>query len=290
MELQWPLILFTTFICWSAGLFAVQSIVALKGESAKAQMPSLIASVVLMAVGGISVFFHLQHWERIFNGFGHITSGITQELIAIVVLFVLMVIFFVMIRRDSAKIPAWLCIASIAVAVILVCVMGHSYMMYARPAWNSVFQILSLIGAACALGVGTFAAIDALTAGEDEAGANNGLLALVGTAINAVTTCIYVGVMAASTSSYADYGWTFNAVHPNSALPSADVYSPFASDAMFATIAAIVFAILPILFAAMGKQKGNWKIWGSAIAVCAVISAICLRVVFYIVGGSTFML
>ena len=107
MELQWPLILFTAFVAWSAGLFGTQSVLAVMGKAKKAQMPMLITSIVLLAVGGIAVFFHLEHWERIFNGFGHLTSGITQELIAIVVLFVVMVVYFVYLRRsgDEAKVP-----------------------------------------------------------------------------------------------------------------------------------------------------------------------------------------
>ena len=75
MELQWPLILFTTLLAWAAGLFGAQALYLLRGEGKRAQMPALIMSVVLLAVGGIAVFFHLEHWERIFNGFGHLTSG-----------------------------------------------------------------------------------------------------------------------------------------------------------------------------------------------------------------------
>ena len=91
MELQRPLILFTTFISASAGLFAAQGCYALAGDGRKAQLPALITSVVIMAIGGIAVFFHLTHPDRLLNGFGHITSGITQELIAIVSMFVVMV-------------------------------------------------------------------------------------------------------------------------------------------------------------------------------------------------------
>ena len=43
----------------------------LGGQGTRAQMPALITSAVLLVVGGIAVFFHLEHWERIFNGFGH---------------------------------------------------------------------------------------------------------------------------------------------------------------------------------------------------------------------------
>ena len=86
MELQWPLILFTTLVAWSAGVFGTQAVLALRGEAPKAQLSCWITAAVLLAAGGIAVFFHLEHFERIFNGFGHLTSGITQELIAIVVL------------------------------------------------------------------------------------------------------------------------------------------------------------------------------------------------------------
>ena len=79
MELQWPLIIFTTLVAWSAGLFGTQALMAVFGVGKRAQVPAWVVSAVLLAAGGIAVFFHLEHWERIFNGFGHITSGITQD-------------------------------------------------------------------------------------------------------------------------------------------------------------------------------------------------------------------
>ena len=171
MELQWPLILFTTLLAWAAGLFAAQCVWALRGKGARAQMPALITSAVLLVVGGIAVFFHLEHWERIFNGFGNPTSGITQELACIVVVGVLMVVAFVMLRRGAGDgaaagaangeagraagddgapaLPKWLAALMIAAAALLVLVTGHSYMMAARPAWDSPLGPLTLLGAAC---------------------------------------------------------------------------------------------------------------------------------------------
>ena len=161
MELQWPLILFTTLVAWSAGLFGTQALMAVFGVGKKAQVPAWIASAVLLAVGGIAVFFHLEHWERIFNGFGHLTSGITQELIAIVVLAVVAVAYLVMLRNsdDGASVPKWLAWLSVALSVVLVAVMAHSYTMAARPAWDSVLWILYVLGNACVLGPATFALI-----------------------------------------------------------------------------------------------------------------------------------
>ena len=59
MELQWPLILFTTLLAWAAGVFGAQCLYALRGQGTRAQMPALITSAVLLVVGGIAVFFHL---------------------------------------------------------------------------------------------------------------------------------------------------------------------------------------------------------------------------------------
>ena len=158
MELQWPLILFTTLVAWSAGLFGTQALMAVFGAGKRAQVPAWVVSAVLLAAGGIAVFFHLEHWERIFNGFGHLTSGITQELIAIVVLAVVAVAYLVLMRKseDGATVPKWLAWLSVALSVVLVAVMAHSYTMAARPAWDSALWILYVLGNACVLGPATF--------------------------------------------------------------------------------------------------------------------------------------
>ncbi|WP_417750645.1 dimethyl sulfoxide reductase anchor subunit family protein, partial [Senegalimassilia faecalis] len=151
MELQWPLILFTTLTAWACGVFGCQGVLAPKGAGKKSQQLLAVVSCVLLALGGIAVFFHLQHWERIFNGFGHITSGITQELIAIMVFVVVAVAYFVMARKsaDGGTLPKWMAVLAIVISVVLAAVCAHSYMMPARPAWNSVLEVLSIVGAAC---------------------------------------------------------------------------------------------------------------------------------------------
>ena len=121
MELQWPLILFTTLTAWGCGVLGGAGALALKGAGKKSQQLLAILSCVLLAAGGIAVFFHLQHWERIFNGFGHITSGITQELIAIVVFVVIAVAYFAMARKsdDGGTLPKGMAWVAIAISVIL---------------------------------------------------------------------------------------------------------------------------------------------------------------------------
>lgn len=143
MNPEWPLILFTFFLCVSGGVLGVQGLLCVLGKGKKMQLPSLVVSLAALAVGGIAVFMHLQHWERIFNGFGHITSGITQELIGCVVLAILIVVWFVMLRGGK-KLPVGLSAVTLVAAVAMVCATAHSYLMAAIPAWSWALVVFYL--------------------------------------------------------------------------------------------------------------------------------------------------
>ena len=285
MELQWPLILFTSLVAASAGLFCVQGIYAIAGKGEKAQKTATIVSLALLVVGGIAVFFHLEHWERIFNGFGHITSGITQELIFIVIMFVVMILFFVFLRREG-KIAKWLGILAIVSALALIFVMGHSYMMAARPAWNNILQILSLLGAAAAMGAGLFALLDAKEEGDFGL---HGLLNIIGTVANLVFTGAFLATMGSAVKGLTTVGNHFDATHPTYGMTDPSALSPFAGSSAGLTWAAIILAALAVVLAFVGKKNNKWAVFGAAIAACAFIGAILLRMVFYTAGGSVFM-
>ena len=299
MELQWPLIIFTTLVAWSAGLFGTQALMAVFGVGKKAQVPAWVCSAVLLAAGGIAVFFHLEHWERIFNGFGHLTSGITQELIAIVVLAVVAVAYLVLMRKsdDGASVPKWLAWLSVALSVALVAVMAHSYTMAARPAWDSVLWILYVLGNACVLGPATFLLLSALAAGGpgDQpaeraagAGAPAGLAALAGAAINALATLAFAAFLQLSAGSFADVGLYFDPTHPTKAM--ADAAATVASQAPLLWLGAVaVGAFVPLAAAFMGRRTGSWKLWAPAAIIAALVGAVCMRVVFYNLGLSVFM-
>ena len=299
MELQWPLILFTTLVAWSAGLFGTQALMAVFGVGKKAQVPAWVASAVLLAAGGIAVFFHLEHWERIFNGFGHLTSGITQELIAIVVLAVVAVAYLVLMRKsdDGASVPKWLAWLSVALSVVLVAVMAHSYTMAARPAWDSVLWILYVLGNACVLGPATLLLLSALAAGGpgDQpaeraagAGAPAGLAALAGAAANALATLAFAIFLQLSAGSFADVGLYFDPTHPTKAM--ADAAATVGAQAPLLWLGAVaVGAIVPLAAAFMGRRTGNWRLWAPVAIVAALAGAVCMRVVFYNLGLSVFM-
>ncbi len=287
MEIQVPLILFTTFLAWSAGVFGSQAILAVKGEGAKLQLPALIVSVVLLAVGGIAVTFHLAQPLHIFNGFGNPTSGITQELIAIVVLVVWMVVYFAMLRRNDGKVPAWCGVVAVVLAVALCLVAGHSYNMAARPAWDSILQILSIVGGAAVMGPATVAFIGAAV-GD---GADVTMQGIIGSIAGGVLELVYLASMSfAGGSLYFLDSYNFDPTEPNAALYTAStaVTGPFAGDSLVPAVIAIVAVVVAIAAAVLGKQKGNWKALAPVIVVAGFVAAAALRVVMYLNGIAAF--
>ena len=287
MELQWPLILFTTLVAWSVGLFGTQALLASGGHAKKSQMPAWVVSAVLLAAGGIAVFFHLEHWERIFNGFGHLTSGITQELIAIVALAAVAVAYLVAMRRseDGATVPRWLCWAAVAACAVLVAVMAHSYTMAARPAWDSVLWVLYVLGNACALGPCTMALIMAAVGDET---APVGLPALAGAALGAVAAIAFAASLQASAGAFAEVGFYFDPTRPTAGMADAAVVVAAQTPLLWAG-AVVIGGLAPLAAALMGRRSGNWKVWGGVAVACALVGAIALRVVFYELGLSVFM-
>ena len=405
MEIQIPLILFTTLLAWSAGLFATQAFYVMKGKAASTQMIAVIASLVLLAVGGVSVLFHLQHALRIFNGFGNPTSGITQELIALVILAILMVIYFIMLcRSNDGTVPRWLCICSIIFSVVLVVVCAHSYMMGARPAWNTIFQVGSLLGAFCGFGPATMAALcysgnlktrfnnfvhkviktytvgidlslpsrkdskengkadkkdadskdakdtkdkaaeDAKDASAEEKSAENdkkaddanekaakdasaekksakddkiaaaevkdtkksaiaaavvaagsedvaeltGKLNFIAQIADAVLVILYIIAMTLAAGEFTQVGYYFDPTGPTRGLKDTSSYTPWSMKALPVTIIILVFLAVSIFAAVKGKKDGNWKKWSIVIIVAVLIVAICVRVLFYILGISVY--
>lgn len=293
MSLQWPLILFTTLLAWSCGLFATQGIVSLQNKNnegsdaqAQLQMKVLLISLVLLVLSGIAVFFHLQHWERIFNGFGHITSGITQELIFIVVMAIAMVCVFACLRQNGkGKIPAWASWFAIISSVILIIVAGHSYMMPARPAWDSFLEPISLLGEACAMGPLSYAVIAKI---------NFSKLSVYATAINAATTLIYGAYLqACSLFGFSSVGYYFDNVHPNK--PMVDPGAIAVNQSLLIWLGAFAIgAVVPLVLVLLARKKkmpAQKQIKIALVsAICVIAGAICLRCAFYFMGIDIFTL
>ncbi len=289
MAIQWPLVLFTLFVCLTCGIVGTMGILALKGRGRDLQWTALVTAAVSLVVGGIAVFTHLQHWERIFNGFGHITSGITQELIGCVCLGIIFVCWFFVLRRGAdAAVPKGLAWASIVVALGMVIATGHSYYMPARPAWGPAYMLFYL-GSACLMGPVALWIIAAVR-GNDEAEKASVQLTFVGGIVQVVTQLVYTAAVAASGVAqfghYADP--TRMTTHPTHVDSLLAVMTTGDGAAMF--WASLIAAIVAVAVAAVSRGKSGAKTMAIVAAVAAVAASVMFRVLFYQLGYSVVLL
>ena len=288
MEAQWPLIVFTLFVCLTCGLLVGMSVLSLRGKGEKILFPGLVTSGISLVVGGIGSFLHLEHWERIFNGFGHITSGITQELIGVVVLAILMVVWF-FILRGGKGVPAPLSWITIILTLVMVVATSHSYMMAARPAWGFTLIIFYLANAFLlgALGIwalGVFGKDE-----ETESWAIN--ITFIAALVQVVANVIFVAVCASV--SITDFGFYADPTTMTTAPVHIDSLMAVAisgEGALYFWIS-VVFALVAAICAFLAKKKiGASQAFVIGAAVVAAISSVFFRVLIYVLGFSVFML
>ncbi len=301
MEMEWPLILFTFFVCLASGILLGQGVMTVLGKGKSMQLASLVSSLVALAVGGISVFFHLQHWERIFNGFGHITSGITLEFIGCVVFFVVLVVYFLMMRRaEDGMAPKWCGVLAIIMGVAMPAITGDSYLMEAIPVWDTFLLPVYYVFNAVFFGGLSVLVIAALTKCDD---VNDTAiwLAIGGGVATAVALIAYAVFINSLGGVYSDITYYFDPTLPDSSM--IDVQEDFVgtvlagSNAPLFWIGAVIVGVaLPVVAAFMakralagGKQQQVLPMAGAGLA-CALAGGICWRMILYMVAVSIFAL
>ena len=288
MEAQWPLIIFTLFVCLTCGIFGAMSILALKGQGRQLQFTSLISATVSLAIGGVGAFFHLEHWERIFNGFGHITSGITQELIGCVALAVIIVAWFVVLRggKEIPKALAWI---TLAVAVLMLVATGHSYLMPARPAWG-IALVVFYVANACLLGAVAMWLISIMK--KDEASERSSIqFALVGSVVQLAAMAVYT--IACSMTKFADFGFYADPTSMTTAPTHVDSLLAImvSGDGALMFWCSIACAIVALVCAIAAKKKvGASKPYMIIAVIVAIASSILFRVLFYQLGFAMVLL
>jgi anaerobic dimethyl sulfoxide reductase subunit C (anchor subunit) len=290
MEAQWPLMFFTLFVCLGAGTFAVAGLLAALGKAPEIQLPATIVSLVAVILGGIASFLHLEHWDRIFNGFGHLSSGITQELIGIVVFVVIAIIYLVLARR--ADVPVWAGWVAVVVSVALVIVMSLSYNMAARPIWDTPLLWLYYLSNALLSG----ALVIALLAGIKKIDATLvSKLAIGGSALTLVVLVAYAVFIPSLASSFTSVGNYFDPTHPTKVMADpGGVLSGFLTGEyalLFWAGALCVGAVIPAVLAFLAQKKEGSVLVGLAggAALCALAGGLCFRVILYALGFSVFV-
>ncbi|MCL1798420.1 MAG: dimethyl sulfoxide reductase anchor subunit [Eggerthellaceae bacterium] len=287
MEVQWPLVIFTLFVCLGAGVFAMQGLLCVLGKGEKSQVPAVIAAAGAVALGGIASFLHLQHWDRAFNGFGQLSSGITQELISIVVLFIVMAVFFAVGRKGLA--PKWAGILAIVVSIAVVALMTTSYLMPARPVWSTPLLYLFYFAQAFAAGAAGVWLLSCIGKDADSASLMVKCTAIGGIAVVAslLAYAAYVG-----TVSFDDFGSYWDSTVPTAALvDNGNLVGQLLAGGLALPfwLAVLVGGVVPAVLAFLKWKDGHINLSFAAVSlVCILVGGIAFRAVLYLLGFPVF--
>lgn len=162
MEIQWPLVIYTLLVALGAGTFCVVAAYEWLGRAERSRLPGAITALVALGAGGVASFFHLGHVERVFNALGHLSSMISLEMVFLTAIGAAVLIYTVLSAQGSAS---WTkaalgrrkVVAAIGflLAVGTVILLGASYILPARPIWNTWLLPLLYLASAALLGLFT---------------------------------------------------------------------------------------------------------------------------------------
>ncbi len=309
MEIMWPLIIFTFFLCLASGTFLWQGVLTVKGKGKKMQLVSMIVSLVCFGIGGLGVLFHLASPLRIFNGFGHITSGITQEVIAMVIVCLAIVVFFLMwFRSEDRCAPVWCGWMAIVTSILMIVVMAHSYWMASVPVWNNIVYILFFLANMLAAGILSSNVIARFTKCEDGAEflKKFAFWLVVIYAVIVVVYAVYLVIL--GNTSFSEIGFYFDPTLPDIHMTEAGktMTSIFAGSyaPLFWLGVVVIGLVAPLALAFVAKKGGvkikaagekavagilsNEKVTYLAALICLLIGGVCWRVILYMTALHVF--
>lgn len=296
MHLEWPLILFTFFLCIAGGTLAMQGLLTVMGKGKKMQLASLIVAAAGLVVGGLSVFMHLQHWERIFNGFGHITSGITLEFIGCIVFAIVLAVYFLMMRRSEEGVPPkWCGVLAIIVGFALPIVTGDSYLMPSLPAWDTPMLIVYYVCNTILLG-GLIGLVISAATGAADAKDLALKVSLAGGVLQLIAVIAYAFVIYTMGGAFYDIAYYFDPTLPDVGMVdiSAVTGSVFAGSQAVAfwlgTVVVGVVAPLALTWFAKRVEGKTLVTYGGVALACVVVGSLCWRCILYAVAISIFPL
>lgn len=274
MAVQWPLLIFSVLLGISAGVMIFAGIGELVGRFKKVRFLFAVVAFVLLVVGGCASVLHLGHPERALHILGNMGSGLSKELFAVGAMAIAVFVYAILAKKNFDGPAKVFGVIALVVGVVLPFVAGASYMMAARPAWDSITLPLMYLGTGVGMGF-TLAAAFVVMKGESDDAAFACKLALVGVVAMVVTMIAYVA-------------WIALAPYPDATrdvmrLVAGDLALPFWGGAV------VLGMLAPAVLAGLSMKKatdGNVMAYLWAAFACAVVGNVALRVAMYAVGTS----
>lgn len=191
MEIQWPLLIFSVLLGASSGIMVFLGIGEIKGAFKKVRFPLSLIALILLVIGGCASAFHLGHIDRALYILGNVNSAFSRELFAVGFTGLMTLVYVILSRKDYPSATKVFGILAAIGGILLPLIAGASYMMPARPAWDSFTLPLMYLGTGIGMGFVLSAAYVYMKG--DEADKDLSMrLAIIGVISSIAVTLIYV--------------------------------------------------------------------------------------------------
>lgn len=282
MDIQWPLLIFSVLLGVTSGSFVFLAVGELTGKFKDVRFVGALIALVCLAVGGCVSVLHMGHPERATHLLGNLGSGLSKELFVVAIMGIVAFAYLILSKKDYPGASKILGVVGGIIGLVLPFVAGASYLIAARPAWDSVTLPLMYLGSGLAMGMLLMAALVLLRGKAADEGGFALKLALAGVIIMVVTSLAYVA-------------WI--ALAPYQA-PSRSIERLLSGDlaVMFWAGVVLVGLVVPTALTALACVKagkdgalsapGSLATYLFVALACSAVGAVVLRVIMYAVGTS----
>lgn len=285
MSVQWPLLIFSVLLGVSSGISVFLGVAELKGKFKEVRFLGALIALICLAVGGFASALHMGHPERVVHLLGNMSSGLSKELIVVALVGIALVIYVVLSKKDYPQASKIVGVAGACLGLILPLVAGASYLIAARPAWDSVTLPLMYLGVGLGMGMLLMA----------------GLVLLKGLSLEEKKCALKLAlgaVVLMIASSLAYVAWVAVAPYPD---PTRSIDRLISGDlAMLFWLGVVVLGlVVPAVLTALTyknianeqdesamSRSAQYAGWLFAALACSAIGAVCLRVIMYDLGTS----
>ena len=191
MEIQWPLLIFSVLLGVTSGSFVFLAVGELRGKFRDVRFAGALIALICLAVGGCVSVLHMGHPERATHLLGNLGSGLSKELFVVAIMGIVALIYLVLAKKDYPTASKVSGVLGGVIGLVLPFVAGASYLIAARPAWDSIALPLMFLGGGLAMGMTLMCGLVLLRGADDERGFAL-KLALAGVLIMVVTSLAYV--------------------------------------------------------------------------------------------------
>ena len=284
MEIQWPLLIFSVLLGVTSGSFVFLGVGELKGKFRDVRFLGALIALVCLGVGGCVSVLHMGHPERATHLLGNLGSGLSKELFIVAIMGIVSLAYLILAKKDYPVASKVFGVLGAVLGLVLPFVAGASYLIAARPAWDSVALPLMFLGGGLAMGMTLMAGLVLLRGKASEEGGFALKLALVGVAVMVVTSLAYVAWIA-----MAPYQAPTRSIER---LISGDMAAMFwVGVVLVGLVAPAALAVLAVVKA--GKSEGGQLANPSSLAgfmfaacACTAVGAVVMRIIMYAVGTS----